>query len=179
MKRVPGSQDVSRALVTLMRSLDRAVSQMNERAAAYLSKGDYSSVETMMQSAKAIQAYRERVEEFRREWAELLPTGSDAANSGEATKLWEYYRPILRTLADMGGSARRADIEDHLGKTLAKTLQPGDFVLMARGVPRWKVMVRRARKPMIREGFIEDGNGRWHLTPTGRKAANLETVAAD
>lgn len=52
------------------------------------------------------------------------------------------------------------------------SLKPGDLVTNARGVPRWKRMVARARKPMTAEGFLEDGKGPvWTITDAGRRTA--------
>jgi hypothetical protein len=40
-------------------------------------------------------------------------------------------------------------------------------------------MIRRARKPMKAEGWIEDGPGsRWTITEVGRQAAERATMAA-
>jgi len=88
------------------------------------------------------------------------------------TPLWEFYRPILQALVALGGDATRKDIEAKLEETLAGSLKEGDLVTNARGVPRWRIMVGRARKHMIAEGFLTGENLlRWRITSKGEQAA--------
>ena len=55
---------------------------------------------------------------------------------------------------------------------MSSSLQPGDRTGTGRGRERWQVMVRRARKPLITEGWIEAGTGKlWKITEAGRRAA--------
>ena len=45
---------------------------------------------------------------------------------------------------------------------------------MSGGRERWKVMIRRARKPLRAEGWIENEiSTKWRVTDEGRKAADL------
>jgi hypothetical protein len=58
-------------------------------------------------------------------------------------------------------------------KTMAASFQSGDRTPLARGRERWRVMVQRARKPLLAERWIESGGGPvWRITDTGRKAAD-------
>ncbi|HPM82483.1 MAG TPA: winged helix-turn-helix domain-containing protein [Candidatus Anammoximicrobium sp.] len=93
---------------------------------------------------------------------------------GSQTPLWEFYRPVLQALTALGGNATRKEIEAHLEGTITHTLKDGDFVANSRGVPRWKIMVGRARKPMISEGFVTGDNLlRWKITSKGEQAAKI------
>jgi hypothetical protein len=88
------------------------------------------------------------------------------------TPLWEFYRPILQALAALGGIASRNEIESKLEETIRGNLKDGDFALNAQSVPRWKIMVRRARKHMIKEGFITgEIPFKWKITGKGDQAA--------
>jgi len=59
-----------------------------------------------------------------------------------------------------------------LQKTFVPKLKPGDLDLLSGDRPRWKIMVRRARKAMREEGFIGDGVSTfWKITSAGRRAA--------
>jgi len=47
---------------------------------------------------------------------------------------------------------------------------------MARGTERWQIMVRRSRKSLAAEGWIEDRSGPvWRITDAGRRAAEKPT----
>jgi hypothetical protein len=48
----------------------------------------------------------------------------------------------------------------------------GDFSMNARGLPKWKVMVGRAKKHMVREGYLQDGQLlKWTVTKKGENIA--------
>lgn len=70
-----------------------------------------------------------------------------------------------------GGECVRSDIESALeADGFLKTADRGP---MPGGRERWKVMIRRARKPLRVEGWIEDGvSTKWRVTEEGRKTAN-------
>ena len=90
----------------------------------------------------------------------------------EQHALWEYYQPILKALMAIGGEATRAQIETKFSEMLQGWFQQGDEETMAGGRPRWKVMIGRAKKTMLAEGFVEAPNiMKWSITQNGRKAA--------
>ena len=102
-------------------------------------------------------------------------TDEREGGSSESTALWEYYEPVLRALESLGGEATRREIEQRVEPELTSLLKPGDRRTMARGNPRWKVMVSRARKHLVREGFLEEATGvKWRITPAGRRVARGE-----
>lgn len=71
------------------------------------------------------------------------------------------------------GEATRGQIEQHFESLAVKTLKPADLAPTPRGLPRWKIMIRDARKPMEREGFLEPGAGaQWRISAQGRRAAD-------
>ena len=56
----------------------------------------------------------------------------------------------------------------------------GDLSIMANGRARWQVMIRRARKHMVKEGLLDGDTGmEWKVTQQGRKAAAARKNAKD
>ena len=109
----------------------------------------------MADGGKSVQPARDR----RRERIAKRRSGSSTVRS-------------CRPWSSLGGEATRKEIEAKLEETLASSLKEGDFVTNAHGVPRWKVMVGRARKHMIAEGFVTGENLlRWKITSKGEQAA--------
>jgi hypothetical protein len=108
-----------------------------------------------------------------RRWRELRSTGKEPGKGkASQTPLWEFYRPILQALVSLRGEATRKEIEAKLEETLAGSLKDGDLSKNANGLPRWKVMVGRARKHMIAEGFVTaDALLRWKITSKGEQVA--------
>jgi hypothetical protein len=60
---------------------------------------------------------------------------------------------------------------------MGASFQPGDRDEARKGRERWRVMVRRAHKPLVAEGWIEKGSGPvWRITEAGRHAADRQAV---
>lgn len=75
----------------------------------------------------------------------------------------------------MGGRARRADLETEFESRHAGMFKTGDSDVMAGNVPRWQKMIRRSRKHLIEEGFIENSSSPvWQITAEGKRAAKAQ-----
>lgn len=169
--KVPGGADVNKSLIALKKSLKECLRQVNQQAGKLLSKGNYMDAESLVDVAKFVAAYRAEVESLHMRWREIKGAG-ERSPKAEQTPLWEYYQPILQALVDLGGVARVAELEQAVGHLMNNRLAEGDLKTMARGRARWQVMIRRARKHMVKEGLLEDETGlEWKITSTGRKAA--------
>ena len=76
-----------------------------------------------------------------------------------------------------GGECLRSEIESALD--VGEFLKAADRTPMSGGQERWKVMVRRARKPLRAEGWIADDAGvRWRITEAGRRAVERVVTGA-
>jgi hypothetical protein len=178
MKGGSGLRIVEAALRDLQRAVKGAVREVNQEAAELLAAGKYPRAEALMVLAKGARAFQADVTALRGRWREVRRGGrrSSAARQDE-TPLWELYRPILLALCDLGGEARRLDIERRLTTSMNGRWKAGDVALNPRGVPRWRVTVGRARRALVREGWLEDTGGlTWRITAAGRRTAGAEEV---
>lgn len=171
--KLQGHKEVDRALAQALKEVDKALTALNRQAAGLVAKGSYEAAEEMLASGRAISEFRARVAGVRDEWRKLREASQ--GESGESTPMWKYYRPILQVLVELGGEAKRDALEERLFDMMQSEFQPADLVLMARGVPRWKVMVRRSRRAMVQESYIENGSGPWRITSAGKQAARSPT----
>lgn len=90
-----------------------------------------------------------------------------AVTSDHLASLNEEARQALNAL---GGEATRKEIESKLEQTLNGSLKAGDLITNSRGIPRWKVMVGRAKKHMIAEGFVTGEHLlRWTISSKGSR----------
>jgi hypothetical protein len=73
----------------------------------------------------------------------------------------------------LGGEAYVAEVEEATRPLLADILRPEEMTMMTGGKLIWKRAIRRARRHMIREGFLETGTAlRWRITAEGKRAAD-------
>ena len=177
MKRIPRSRDVTQAFRGVDSSLKDSLKELNQLAGQLMTKGDYSGAEALAAKGREIQQFRAEVSALGKRWREL--NGKRPQAKENSTALWSYYRPILQALSNIGRPARRADLEAEVERIMADALVLGDKQPMARGRQRWQVMIQRARKHMVSEGWLEKGNKlEWRITETGRRVA-VETPDTD
>ncbi|HVQ74447.1 MAG TPA: winged helix-turn-helix domain-containing protein [Candidatus Binatia bacterium] len=171
MKRVPHAQGVVRALRSVRAAAQKSLKGLNLAASQRMAKGDYTGAETLAARGKEIRQFQSEVEVLRKRWREVCGAGSRAEKK-TTTALWVYYQPVLQALVQAGGECRRTDLETHVERIMGPSLQPGDRVVVSRGRERWRVMVRRARRPLTAEGWVQSGAGKlWKITDAGRRAA--------
>jgi hypothetical protein len=139
-----------------------------------MAKSDYVAAEALAAKGREIRQFMQQADELLRTWRGLSGRSAKTAGAskGETTPLWAYYQPILKAIVAQGGECSREDIEAAFQKSSDGFLRPGDRLLMSGGRERWKVMIRRARKPLKSEGWISQTSGMtWKITEAGRKAA--------
>lgn len=172
MTKVPGAGGVERAIRNVKREIKSSLRQIHHNASKLLSRGNYAGAQALVDVARIVGSFEGEVETLREKWRSLRGSSSTGGAKGEKTPLWEYYRPILQVLASGDGRASTSELLGRLEPLVTKALKPEDFETMSNGQPRWQIMVRRARRPMRKEGFIEaDGGNEWRITSAGRKAA--------
>lgn len=136
-----------------------------------MAKGDYVAAQELATKGTQVREFQSEADRLRTRWSELCKARGEVAEK-LITPLWLYYEPILRALVSLGGQARRSDLEEQVKRTMAGSFQPGDLTPLSRGRERWRVMVQRARRPLLAERWIESGGGPiWRIADAGRKAA--------
>ncbi len=83
----------------------------------------------------------------------------------------EFRKPLLRTIYEMGGSARTRDLYPVMEKHMTAVLLPGDFKNFSFGDRRWRNSIRRERLKLVNEGYLRDDSPRgiWELSEKGSK----------
>jgi Mrr N-terminal domain len=81
----------------------------------------------------------------------------------------EYIVPLLRALAERGGSAPAREIIDSVGERLKDRLSPIDRDTLQSGVIRWQNRVQFVRLRLVEEGLLakDSPRGVWSLTEAG------------
>ena len=161
------------ALRSVRVATKKTLKGLNQAAAKRMARGDYAGAEALAGKGRDIAQFQQQTDALLRAWRDVSGRGSKTgkAAKGEVTPLWGYYQPCLKAIVAAGGECLRSDIEAALEAD--DFLQGADRSPMSGGRERWKVMIRRARKPLRAEGWIEDEiSTKWRVTDKGRKAAD-------
>jgi len=134
-------------------------------------RGDYSAAEGLVDVGRSVTRFGAEVDALHLRWRELQLV-EPAQVSSERTPLWEYYRPLLQALVELGGEATRSQLEEKVEPILASVLKPVEMTATTGGKLGWKRGVRRARRFMVKEGLLEEHSGlKWRISSQGRRVA--------
>jgi len=88
-------------------------------------------------------------------------------------RLKQIHLPLLRFIANSGGSAAPKDVYGPLAKEFKLT--KADLAQTCGGDSKWQALVRGSRDELVVKGLIHPAKGeyrgRWQLTDAGRKEA--------
>lgn len=158
----------------LKASVKTAWKGVNRAAGNVIAKGNYAAGEELAARGRKVKEFLGSVDALGREWRALAKDSAVVSGTPASGRLpqWEYYQPILQALVELGGEARKTQLEPIVERLLDSRLQASDRDLMSGGRERWKVMVHRARRLLRTEGWISDAGGAtWQITAEGRRAA--------
>jgi restriction system protein len=184
------SDDVGAALGLLQGALGDEEKRIRAEGAQAMHDGDFDTATSVIEFARRLLAFRDRVGVLEKEWAGL-ESARDAAtpavqaivskrffgrrSSGEITPQQDFFRPLLEVLVEMGGSGRTRDVLDRLGEKMKSTLKPKDYEPHQSDTAqiRWRNTAQWARNHMVNDptdGRMKRGstNGRWEISDKGR-----------
>lgn len=184
----PNTTNVLAAFEMLLEEIENEVELVNQLGARAFALSNYDQAREAVVQGEKLAAFRARIAEARRDWRDLLdaftpPAGEEATveaqrrdlgriRRGTRTPEEAYRLPILRTLAEMGGAGRTAEVLDHVGKLMQDQLKEVDYdPLSSSGSPRWRNSAQWARNTMVNEGLMKESarRGVWEISEAGRR----------
>ena len=153
-----------------------------------MQSGDYDTATSVIEFAKQLLAFQEKVEGLVTEW-DVLEDLRDAASpevqeivskrffgkrkKGEITPHQAYYHPLLEALVEMGGSGKTADVLDRVGEKMKGKLKPLDYESLKSDDKsiRWRNKAQWARNSMVNDDgrMKQSKRGIWEISAKGRK----------
>lgn len=184
----PDQNDVSTALGLLRDSISEEEQRIRNEGAKAMQEGDYDTATSVIEFAKRLLAFENKVEALVTEWDELedlrdsaSPTVQEIVSKrffgkrkkGEITPHTAFYRAILESLVELGGSAKTRIVLDRVGEKMKSILKPLDYaVLPSDGKSiRWRNSAQWARNTMVNEDgrMKKTKNGTWEISDKGQK----------
>jgi hypothetical protein len=176
MTRIPHTKGVTKAIRQVRDATQRSLRALNQAASQRMAKGDYATAEALAAKGREIRKFINDIDLLRNRWSGLLGVQKNQ-EKGTQTPLWMYYQPILQSIIQNGGESLRINVEEYVEIIMKGKFQANDNEMLSRGRERWRVMVRRARKHLVQEGWLEDTRGKaWIITEAGRRAAEAKDI---
>jgi hypothetical protein len=177
MASIPNKRGVSQALKSTRKALKQAIKELNQAAADLAKKGKYERAEAAMAKGRELIQFRDQITGVEHQWKQVCSSGKtpNAASGAASLAAWQYYVPIARSLVALGGKGSLSDLEAEFLRQMESRLQVGDRAKMASGRERWQMMIRSARKHMVKEGWVLSRSSKlWEITATGRQVAEKQ-----
>ena len=176
MTRIPHTEGVLKAIRQVRNAAQHSLKALNQVASQRMRKGDYENAEAMADKGREIQAFFSEVDSLRKKWSDISRSKS-GEKTGVQTPLWKYYQPVLQAIVQNDGKCVGTDVENTVGRMMKRTFQAKDFEMLSGDKERWRIMVRRTRRCLTQEGWLEDSKGKmWIITEAGRRAAESEEI---
>ncbi|MBL9115464.1 MAG: winged helix-turn-helix domain-containing protein [Verrucomicrobiaceae bacterium] len=187
-KPIPSPQDdVGTALHLLQEALEDEEQRIRSEGAQAMTEGEYDTATEVIEFAKRLQAFQDKVASLEREWRNLEDVREHAApavqeivskrffgrgRSPDITSHFAFCQPLLEVLVAMGGKAKTKEAIDRLGQKMKGKLKPKDYEThKSKGHQiRWRNSAQWARNWMVNhEGLMKKGEpGVWEVSDKGR-----------
>lgn len=180
--------NVIAAFELLTEELEAEVEFTNRVGSKAFEARDYDRAREALERAGQLTAFRDKVVILHKEW-DIIAAAQDGEEDesvraerrnlgrlrrGMRTREEAYYGPILKVLAELGGSVRMSDVLDRVGAQMKNQLRAVDFEPLASDpdMLRWRNSAQWARYSMVKEGMLkaESPRGFWEITDKGRRA---------
>ncbi|MCP5535818.1 MAG: winged helix-turn-helix domain-containing protein [Akkermansiaceae bacterium] len=184
----PDTDDVSTALSLLRDSLSEEEQRIRAEGAQAMQSGEYDTATSVIDFAKRLLSFRDKVEGLVSEWDELADLRDKASpevqeivskrffgksKKGEITPHEDYCRYILEVLVEMGGQGKTRQVIDAVGEQMKHVLKPKDYEhhQSSGNQLRWRNTSQWARNMMVNEdGRMKSDSprGLWEISAKGR-----------
>jgi len=176
--------EVNEAFEILLEEIEAAADALNEEGAEAFRAGDYDKAKSAIEKATRLAEFREKVKALQKEWLGLFAeaprrkrrTSRKAKGRlprGLRTPEDAFRRPILETLAELGGAGPIGEVLDRVEHKMKGVLNEYDREPLPsdpRSV-RWRNTAQWCRNTLVREGLMKADSpyGVWEISEQGRK----------
>lgn len=185
------TNEVNFAFEILLEEIELVVNTLNEDGSEAFQKGDYDKARIVIEEATRLTTFREKVQNLQKEWEQLhvkkiCPrTKKLTKRKSLETKLKKglrtteaaFYRPVLETLIELGGSARMNEIFKKIEDKMSGTLTQYDYQSLPSNPKqiRWLNTVQWARNTLVNKGLMKKDSPRgvWEISDAGIKSLRV------
>jgi len=187
--------EVHVAFEILLEEIEQVANAVHESGAAALRSGRYDEARAAIDHATRLAEFRERVKSLQAEWNRLVGTvpvevvRSSAKtrrkryrplSRGLRTPAASFRRPILESLAELGGRAPIEAVLQKVEEKMRHMLNEYDYQRLPSkpNELRWKNTAEWCRHTLVKEGLMraDSPRGIWEISNAGRHALEAGEV---
>lgn len=177
--------EVHIAFEILLEEIEQVANSINDDGVEAFQKGAYDRARRMIEIARRLAEFRERVKALRNEWRNVF-TGyvperkmrrrerPERLKRGLRTSEDAFRKPILEALVELGGRAEMSKVLDLVEKKMQGILNDYDYQPLPSNPKniRWRNTAQWCRNTMLREELLKSNSpwGIWEISERGSKA---------
>lgn len=179
--------NVEAAFEMLLEEVEAEIDFVTTIGSKSFEKRDFDRAREALEHAGKLTAFRDKTASLRKEWTAMSELEVDEEEQkertdrqnlgrlqrGVRTREGTYYKPILQTLDEMGGSGRVKDVLDRVGEIMKSVLKDVDYEPLASSPDnlRWRNAAQWARNSMVNESLLKKDSPRgvWEISDKGKQ----------
>lgn len=190
------SDSTGSAFSQLIKAIQKDIASAKHAGEAAGAAGSYQVASRLFDQASKLDRILDNVRAAQRQWRSIREADrdrgkrrqrralSDRLPRGVRTPESAFEVPILRALAERGGTGPVRDVLDRVGQMMAGHLKPVDLQPLPgdRATERWRNTAQWTRLTLVKRGLLDrpSPRGIWRLTDLGRQyLAELSRARAD
>ncbi len=169
----------------LNESMNELLSQAKKDSKLAFKAGDFNATSSLLKDIQTMERIKKQLSMVAKDYEKVInsitttkivekPGKRSTQRRGKRTKESEFIIPILKSINELGGSARTKDILKKVNMKMRKKLNEYDIETLTSipSVTRWKQTAQMARMTMVTDGLLKKGSPRgvWEITEKGKKA---------
>lgn len=187
--------NLAKAFELLIEEVERSRNTVVDQGIEAMRLCDYEKARQSTFQAERLSELETKVRALQREWLQAQTKSRKPVRArrfspskphrtsphmGEHTPREAFRKPILETLATLGGKAPASDVLRLVCKQMQPHFKPADWAPFASNptISRWKSTAHQCRHYLVREGLLKDDSphGIWEITDAGREWLKQETA---
>ena len=176
------SNNVRATFEKLLEKIETEVDIVDQAGVEAFEGKDYDGIRDALHYSDQIRAFRDRVMALCDDWEKLERVQTSGSAGEEETSATEqgspgrlpggvrtpeqvFYRPILKVLKDLGGSAQASDVLGKLEPAMRDVLREADYEPLPSGEICWRKTANFAHDTMARRNLLKPNSPRgiWEM----------------
>jgi len=176
--------EVHAALEILLKEIQAVINSLHAAGSRALQMGSYGEANRIIELAKRVADFREKIKTLQKEWETLLAPSApiqpdnrrhhrrEKLRHGLMTPRKTFRRPILEALVELGGRASVTEVLKIVERKMKAVLNSYDMQFLPSGQIRWQKTAQWCRYQLVQEGLLKDNSppGIWEISERGREA---------
>lgn len=177
---------VSGAFTNLLNVIQTEIKTIVQSSASAMERGNFDSSRQHLLRGAELSGFLDKVAALQKEWPDIAGVQTEekvdtpvkplrrrrGLAKGSLTRTKVYYLPMLQSIVNLGGSARKSDVLVQLEELMRSTLNKLDYEAPPSHpkIPRWRIKADKVRDLLIKEELLnrDSDPGVWEINSKGK-----------